>query len=183
MAGTEYFKANDPFKFAPQISVLFPSSGLRITGHPATGRLSAHIPRSTYTTINASRDKRIVVDQKILSSGQAESYRRIFDMVSASQDIPWILGPLSLIPGIGNVITLATSTIDGLTRLAKGSVSADQLSVLMAAGGAFIRSIGVEDYPGTGQVLGTTVFYTVKVGDEVRLFGIYAAAYGLTVDG
>ena len=53
----------------------------------------------------------------------------------------------------------------------------------MAAGGAFIRTIGVEDYAGVGEILGTTIFYTVKVGDEVRLFGIYAAAYGLTVVG
>jgi hypothetical protein len=182
MAITEYFSANDPFSFASQISVLFPNSGLRLSGHPSTGRLVAHIPKARYSQIKVAKNHQVVVDSKILSASEAQTYQKIFNDLSNAKDIPWILGPASLIPVIGTVITIMTSSVDGLYRLTKTTVSSDQFSVLMAKGGAFIRTIGVDDIKSVGEVLTSIIYYTVKVGDEVRLFGVYSAAYGLSVD-
>ena len=44
---TTPFRANDPFQFDSQRSVLFPNTGLTLAGHPATGLLYATLPPAT----------------------------------------------------------------------------------------------------------------------------------------
>jgi hypothetical protein len=174
-----YFSINDPFSFSftfLSVGSLFPQSGVSIKGHPASGDLWVDLPRSTYTQ-HLQTGKKLVFDQKVLSKKDAKSFAEFFTAKSQAAKIPWILGPASLLPVVGNVITIATSTIDGLQRISEGSINADQLSVLMAEGGAFIRTIAAES---TAR-LTTTVFYTVKVGNEVRMYAICSATYGLNL--
>ncbi len=84
---------------------------------------------------------------------------------------------MSAIPGIGTIITIATSTVDGLQRLAASSVNTDQLSVLIASGGAFIKTLALE----ASNRITASVFYSVQIGTEARSYAICSATYGLTV--
>nr|WP_294513975.1 hypothetical protein [uncultured Rhodopila sp.] len=175
---TGYFSINDPFGFsAAYLSVgsLFPTSGLSIDGSPASGNLWVNLPKATFGRLQGG--KPLVIDQKILTALQARDFARFFKMKTNAAQIPWILGPMSAIPVIGNFITIATSTVDGLQRLSSLSVNSDQLSVLIAAGGAFNRTLGLE----ANERLTAAVFYAVRVGNEARSYAICSATYGLNV--
>lgn len=180
MAG--YFEQNDPLSFAPQLSVVFPTTGLHLEGLITQGKIFAVLPRTAYVKLSA--DKKLIVDKYVLSKEKAKTYAEIFKRQAERSSIPWILGPASLIPGIGAAITVATSTIDGIYRLAdSGSVTASQLVVLMANGGAFVKSWSLETHPKHGELLVTMVFYDVTVGTENRMFGIYSSKHALLVRG
>jgi hypothetical protein len=135
------------------------------------------VPRSSYAKIQGG--KKIVVDQKQLAKSDAKSFAAFFKSKSKGAQIPWIMGPASLIPGVGSVITLTTSTIDGLQRMGQPPINSDQLTVLMAEGGSFLRTVAEE--PATRFT--ATVFYNVGVGSETRMYAICSATYGLNVVG
>lgn len=178
MAG--YFEQSDPVRFSPQLSVVFPRTGLKLEGLISQGKISAVIPRSTYMKL--SYDKKLVVDRHELGMKRAQVYAGIFKGQAERSGIPWILGPASLIPIIGAAITIATSTIDGMMRLAEsGSVTASQLVVLMAEGGAFVKTWSLEKHAKHGELLVTMVLYDIKVGNEHRMHGIYSSKVGLIV--
>jgi hypothetical protein len=173
-----YFSIADPFNFSTTFlsaGSLFPNSGLSIKGQPASGDLWVELPRSTYPKIQGG--KKLIIDQKVLTKLDAQSFARFFKQQSNAAQIPWILGPASLIPVVGTVITLMTSTIDGLQRMGQPPINSDQFSVLMADGGSFIRTIAEE----VASRLTTTIFYTVEVGNEVRMYGVCSATYGLSI--
>jgi hypothetical protein len=162
-----YFSITDPFSFSAtflSVGTLFPT-GPSITGQPATGKLWVSLPRSTYAKVQGGR--KLVINQKLLSKQDGQNFARFFKAQTNAAQIPWIFGPASLIPIVGAVITIATSTIDGLQRLSEPPINSDQLSVLMAEGGSFIRTIAEE----TSSRLTLSVLYTVKVGNEVRVYG------------
>jgi len=124
MAG--YFEQNDPLFFNPQLSVVFPTTGLKIEGLLSQNKIFAVLSMAARSKL--SFDKKYVIDKYTLDKGKAKTYAGIFQRQSERGSIPWILGPASLIPGIGTAITVTTSTIDGLKRLSdSGSVSASQL--------------------------------------------------------
>ena len=176
---TGYFSSNDPFSFSNtylSASSLF-QSGLSIQGQPAAGNLWVNLPRATFEKCKGG--KPLVFDRKELSKADADKFARFFRMQSNSAQIPWILGPASAIPVVGTVITIVTSTIDGLQRLSQPPVNSDQLAIVMAEGGSFTRTIAEE--PPTRVT--TTVFYNVNVGKEGRSYGICSATYGLNVVG
>jgi len=178
MAG--YFEQNDPVFFSPQLSVVFPKTGLNIEGIISTGKIFAVVPKSKYTKLTTK--KKLIVDKYTLTKEKAKTYAGIFGRQAQSGSIPWILGPASLLPGIGAAITIATSTIDGIKRLAgASSVTASQLVVLMANGGAFVKTWSLEKNPNHGELLVTMVFYNVNVGTENRMFGIYSSKHALIV--
>ena len=90
----------------------------------------------------------------------------------------------SLLPSIGTAVTIATSTIDGIYRLAGAiSVTASQLVVLMANGGAFVKTWSLEKHPKYGEIIVKMVFYNVTVGTENRMFGIYSSKHALIIRG
>src|ERR1700761_555440 len=171
-----YFSISDPFSFSftyLSAGSLFHNSGLSIGGSPNTGNLWVNLPRATYTKIQGGR--KLIVDNKQLTRADAQSFAKYFSSKNAS--IPWILGPASLIPVMGTAITIVTSTLDGLQRIGQPPIDSSQLAVLMAEGGAFQRRIAEEP---AGR-LPATVFYSVKVGNEVRMYGICSSTYGLNV--
>jgi hypothetical protein len=181
MAG--YYEVNDRLSFSPQLSVIFPNTGLTIDLKKSVvsrGELYAVIPKAQYQRLK--QDQKLVIDKYVLSKAKAKVYAEIFKMKAEDSTIPWILGPASLIPVIGAAITIATSTIDGISRLAdSGSVSATQLEVLMADGGAFIKTHSLERHPKHGELLVVMVFYNVVVGTENRMFGIMSLKYAFSV--
>jgi len=180
MAG--YFEQNDPVFFSPQLSVVFPRTGLTIEGIVSQGKISAVLPTAARSKL--SFDSKYVIDKYVLNKASAKTYAGIFQRQAERGSIPWILGPASLIPVVGAAITIATSTVDGLMRLAdSGSVSATQLVVLMADGGAFIKTWSLEKHPQHGELLVTMVFYGVAVGSENRMHGIYSSKHALIVRG
>jgi hypothetical protein len=173
-----YFSSTDPFGFSAaflSVGSLFPNSGLSIKGQPATGNLWVDLPRSSYAKIQGG--KKLVMDQKILAKHDAQNFARFFKAQSNAAQIPWILGPASAIPVIGTAITLVTSTIDGLQRISQPPINSDQLSVLMADGGSFIRTLAEE----VSSRLVASIFYTVEIGNEVRMYVICSTTYGLNV--
>jgi len=180
MAG--YFEEKDPLRFSPQLQVVFPHTGLKLEGLISQGKIFAVLPKATYQKISA--EKKLVVDTYKLSKNNAKTYAEIFKRQSERSTIPWILGPASLIPGIGAMITIATSTVDGIYRLAdSGSVTASQMVVLMADGGAYVKTWSLEKHPQHGELLVTMVFYNVIVGSESRMHGIYSSKHALVVRG
>lgn len=175
-----YFEENDPLKFRHQVPVLFPTKKLYLEGSSNTGRLTAVLPKSEYAKL--STQKKLCVDKCVLSKDKAETYAKIFAQKAENRKIPWILGPASLIPGVGWAVTVTTSTIDGLNRLAEArSVTPSQLEVLMAKEGAFLLFRSLEKHAKHGELLVTMVFYSVTVGAENRLFGICSDKYALSV--
>jgi hypothetical protein len=154
---------------------MFPRSGLTIKGQPASGNLWVELPRATYSMVQGG--KKLVIDQKKLARSDAQFFTRYFKDKSNAAQIPWILGPASLIPVVGAAITIATSTIDGLMRITEPPVNSDQLSILMAAGGSFLRTIAEEE----PTHLTSSILYTAKVANEVRIYGICSATYGLNL--
>jgi hypothetical protein len=179
MAPKGYFSQTDPFGFSAaflSVGNIFPS-GLNIAGNPASGNLWVNLPRVTLAKLQGNG--KLVLNQVDVTKNNVQSFTRFFTVRSNSDQIPWIFGPLSLIPVVGTVITIATSTIDGLQRISQGSVNSDQLSVLMADGGAFLQTIALE---GTERIV-ATVFYAVKIGAESRLYGVCSSTYGLNVVG
>jgi hypothetical protein len=174
-----YFSQTDPFGFSAaflSVGNLF-STGLNIAGNPATGNLWVNLSRTTLTKLQGNG--KLVMNQSALSKNNVQSFARFLTIRSNSEQIPWVFGPLSLIPVVGTVITIATSAIDGLQKISRGSVNSDQLAVLMADGGTFLQTLALE---GTERVM-ATVFYSVKVGTESRLYGICSSTYGLNVVG
>ena len=174
-----YFESSDPLFFADQQEVLFRRTGIRLEGNTATGKLFGIVSRSQYTQLKS--DTQLIVDQNEVTAATARTYAGIFDRQASRQQIPWILGPLGLIPVIGAGITIATSTLDGMMRLARSTVTPGQLAVLMAAGGTFQRAWSIERSPRHGELLVNMVLYTVSVGREVRVFGILSSKYALKV--
>lgn len=175
-----YFAQNDPFSFSLAFlsaGSFFGNSGLSIDGNPASGNLWVNLPRSTYIKLQGG--KKLLMDKKILSASDAQSFKRFFENASNSAQIPWILGPLSLITfgGIGTVITVVAFTIDGLQRISRPPIDSDQLSVLMSDGGSFARILGEE----ASFRITASILYSVKVGNEVRTYGISSSTYGLNV--
>lgn len=180
MAG--YFEQNDPVNFTPLLSVVFPKTGLKLEGLISQGKIFAVLPKADYQKLSTAR--KLVVDAFTLTKGNAKTYAGIFQRQAEKSTIPWILGPASLIPVIGAAITIATSTVDGIYRLADtGSVTASQLVVLMAEGGAFVKTWSLEQHPKHGELLVTMVFYSVTVGTEGRMHGIYSSKHALVVRG
>lgn len=173
-----YFSNVDPFGFSAFLSAgNFFSTGLSIQGHPATGNLWADLPRSTYAKLQGG--KKLIINSRTLTVQNAGTFANFFKSRSSAAQIPWILGPASLIPGVGTVITLMTSTLDGLQRLGQQSVDSDQLAALMADGGVFFQTLAEE----SSSRLTVTTFYQVKVGNEGRMYGICSSTYGLNVTG
>lgn len=180
MAG--YFDQNDPVFFSPQLSVVFPETGLNIEGIISQGKIFAVLPKSKYAKLTTQ--KKLVVDRYVLTKDKAKTYAGIFERQAQKGKIPWILGPASLLPSIGAAVTIATSTIDGIYRLAGAiSVTASQLVVLMANGGAFVKTWSLEKHPKYGELLVTMVFYNVTVGTKNRMFGIYSSKHALIIRG
>lgn len=174
---TGYLSSTDPFGFSAAYlssGSLF-STGLSIGGSLASGNVWVNLPKETYTRLQGR--KPVVTDQKVLNAQQANNFARFFKSKSNAAQIPWIMGPASLIPGIGQIITIATSTIDGLQRLSQLSVNSDQLSVLLADGGAFNRTLALE----AQDRITAAVFYAVRVGNEARSYAICSTTYGLNV--
>lgn len=174
-----YFSQTDPFGFSAtflSVGNLFPS-GLNVGGHTASGELWVNLPRGTLARLQGG--KKLVMNQVLLTKNTVRSFTQFFKRQSNAAQIPWILGPLSLIPGVGAIITLSTSTVDGLQRISQGSVNSDQLSILMADGGAFLQTIALE---GTDR-LAATVFYSVKIGAEPRMYAVCSSTYGLNIVG
>ncbi|WP_281558277.1 hypothetical protein [Thalassomonas sp. RHCl1] len=175
-----YFKDNDPMNFSSQISVLFPKTGISLTGLPHN--IYAILSRSEYNKL--SSDKKLAVDTKVLTKNQANSYANLFRRAAARNTIPWILGPAGLLPGVGTVISITTSTLDGLYRLAGASaISAGCMAVLMAEGGRFTKYYSLAIDPSYGELLVIMVFYQVSIGKENRMYGVYSAKYALKVEG
>ena len=180
MAG--FFEENDPLFFSPQLGVMFPKTGLRLEGLVSQGKIFAVLSNALHSKL--SFDKKYVIDKYVLNKSTAKTHAGIFQRQAERGSIPWILGPASLIPVIGTVITVATSTIDGLKRLAESdSVTASQAVVLMADGGAFLKTWSLERHPEHGVLLVTMVFYNVNVGSENRMHGIYSSKHALVVRG
>jgi hypothetical protein len=178
MAG--YFEQNDPVNFSPQLSLLFPRTGLKLEGLVSQGKISAVLSKTVHGKL--SIDNKLVVDKYVLNMASARTHAGIFQRQAERGSIPWILGPASLIPGIGAAITIATSTIDGLYRLAESAlVTASQLVVLMADGGAFVKTWSLEKHAQHGELLVTMVFYSVIVGTENRMHGIYSSKHAMLV--
>lgn len=179
MSPQGYFSQTDPFGFSAaflSVGNLFPS-GLSIGGNVASGDIWANLPRATVVKMQGK--EKLVINQAPLTKSNVKPFTRFFMVQSNSAQIPWIFGPLSLIPVVGTFITIATSTIDGLQRIAEGSVNSDQLGVLMAEGGAFLQTLALED---PNRVV-ATVFYAVKVGTEPRMYGVCSSTYGLNIIG
>lgn len=174
-----YFTQNDPFFFSSQLSILFPSSGFKkIVGNIATGDWTVVLDRALLTQLGNAGGKGIVVEKCDLNSIKAASYKKLFDMVSNSGQIPFILGPLSLLPIVGQAITIATSLVDGLNRISATGVSAEQLCILMADGGSFSKILSTATVGGETR-LGMTIVYSVSVGREARLYQVYASAHAV----
>lgn len=172
-----YFASVDPFSFSATFlmgTALF-KGGLSIDGSPASGNLWVNLPKATYAKLQGG--KTLVVEQTVLNKIQAKPYVDFFKKQSNAAQIPWILGPASLIPVVGTVLTITTSTVDGLQRLSAGPVNSDQLSILIADGGTFSRTLALE----TNNRITTAVFYSVKVGNEARSYAVCSATYGLNV--
>jgi hypothetical protein len=171
-----YFSSNDPFQFGSTFmsaSSLFPGPGLAIRGSPASGDLWVDLPKATVQKLQGAQA--LVLDKKPLNKVDAQNFARFFAGRASAAQIPWILGPASLIPGVGTVITIVTSTVDGIERLAAGTVDAEQLSVLMAEGGAFVRTLALE---GAAR-LTASVLYTVKIGNESRTYAVCSQTFAL----
>lgn len=180
MAG--YFEESDPVSFSPQLSVVFPHTGLKLEGLISQGKIFAILPKATYQKLSTTQ--KLVVDSYTLTKERAKVYAGIFQRQSERGGIPWILGPASLIPVIGAAITIATSTVDGILRLAgTGSVTASQLVVLMADGGSFVKTWSLEKHPQHGELLITMVFYCVMIGTENRMHAMYSSKHAIQVRG
>jgi hypothetical protein len=174
-----YFKQSDPFFFAPQISVLFPSTGFqKMIGSPSSGDLTVMIGQPLFAKIRATAGSGLVIDRRELDATSAASYTRIFEAAIASMQLPFLLGPLSLIPVVGAAITIATSVVDGLNRISTTTVDADQLTVLMANGGAFSKVYSIATSGGEPR-LTMTIVYAVSVGKEARLYQIMTSVYAV----
>ncbi|WDE10162.1 hypothetical protein [Thalassomonas haliotis] len=175
-----YFKDNDPMSFRSQISELFPNTGISLTGLPHN--IYAMLSRSEYNKL--SSDKKIAIESKVLTKNQANTYADLFRRAAARSTIPWILGPAGLLPGVGAAISITTSTLDGLYRLAgASSISAACMAVLMAEGGRFTKYYSLAIDPSQGELLVIMVFYLVSLGKENRMYGVYSAKYALKVEG
>jgi hypothetical protein len=175
---TGYYSLTDPFGFMKTFvafGIVFQGSGLSIDGQPQNDNLWVNLPRSTYAKLQGG--KKFVLDQQTLTKLDAPSFVRFFKTQSNGAQIPWILGPASLIPVVGAVLTIATSTIDGLQRIGLPPINSDQLAILMADGGSFTRTIA-EEMPSR---LTATTFYTIEVGNEARMYGVCSATYGLNI--
>jgi hypothetical protein len=169
-----YFASKDPFDFAQACaSSVFTGPGLQIEGNPATGNLWVNLPKATVQRLQGTNS--LVVDRSTLTRHQARFIASFFDRQSQAAQIPWILGPASLIPGVGTIITIATSTLDGVQRMSHGSVDADQLSVLMAEGGAFVKTLALDK----SSRVTASILYSVKVASEARTYGICSQTFAL----
>lgn len=168
------FVQNDPFQFDSQRVVLFPRSGLTLSGHPATGKMYAILPAATITRLQNDPKHLIVVDSHVLTSKEAQSYKNIFHGVSTASQVPWILGAIGAIPTpVAATVGVTSTLLDGLYRLAQANqkVSASALEQLMSAGGRFDLALLLITDPNapTHQYICSSVVYNVKVGGEDRI--------------
>jgi len=174
---TGYFSDNDPLRFSATFlssGFLFKGPGLDLSGNPASGNLWVNLPRATYGKLQAHP---MVIDRRVLDRTLAKSFAQYFRKQSNAAQIPWILGPASLIPGVGAIITVETSTLDAIQRLKAGSVNSDQMAVLVAAGGAFLKILALA----RNSRITASVTYRVSVGDEARSYGICSQTFALNI--
>ena len=171
-----HFEQNDPFQiFRIQNSYLFPNTSPRVEGQANTGDLTHIYSPLYFQRIPATGAGSQVVDRCVLTGERARELEAMLRRVSSRQQIPWIAGPASLLPGIGTVITLASSTVDGLNRMYPAhQLSADELATLMAEGAGFIKTWAREIDGRHGVLLATMVFYSVSVQRENRLYAVYS---------
>jgi hypothetical protein len=167
----------DPFTLASAISTLFPDTLPKATYQG--GNAYAVVPRGVLGKIQGSKTNFVTVDQHALSRAEAARYSMLLQQRHTAGQIPWILGPLSLLPVIGSAMTWVTSSVDGIQRRAQGKVSPDQLSVLMAQGGIFSNAWSLAKDPDGQQRLVVTFVYVVTVGKEERSFPICSTPYKL----
>ena len=117
-----------------------------------------------------------------MTEAKAKTYSNIFSGVADSRSIPWILGPISLIPVVGAALTVATSIVDGVYRLTSdATVTPGQLKVLMAGGGSFVKTWMLEKDAKHGELLVTMIFYNITVGTEKRLHYIYSSLFAIKI--
>ena len=81
-----------------------------------------------------------------------------------------------LIVGIGSSAAMEFGT-------SSQTVSAPQIAILVAEGGAFLNGRSVVKDPSHGELLVDSVVYKVQVGTEQRAYVIYSAKYALTIRG
>ncbi|MCK9606701.1 MAG: hypothetical protein M0R33_09680 [Methylomonas sp.] len=86
---TGYFEQNDPLLFSPQLSVVFPKTGLNLEGLVSQGKISAVLHMAECNKL--SFDKKLVVDRYMLNKATAKTYAGIFQGQSERGGIPWIL--------------------------------------------------------------------------------------------
>ena len=181
---TTPFRANDPFQFDSQRSVLFPNTGLTLAGHPATGLLYATLPPATMAEIQKRPNHLIVVDSHTLSPQEATSYKGIFKQHAEAAQIPWIIGAIGSLPtAISSAISATVTLLDGVQRLgsANQKISSVALAELMAAGGRFDLAYSVVPDPAspTHRYVNSTVVYFVNVNREARSYIICSSTFAL----
>src|ERR1700683_1568925 len=167
------FVDSDPFQFDSQRSVLFPHSGLTLSGHPAAGTLFAILPTPTVTRLQNDPKHLIILDSHTLSAQEAASYKTIFHSASNAGQVPWIVGAIGSIPSaVTTAVGITSTLLDGLMRYEQASnkVSAAALAELMSTNGRFDLALLLLRDPDTPshQFVSSTVVYTVTVGGENR---------------
>ena len=188
---TEWYEAvqfidNDPFQFDIQRGVLFPSAGVTLAGHVASGKMYAVLPSATVNRLQSSPNHILVLDTHVLTAAEAASYRQIFHRAASATQVPWIVGAIGAIPTEVTAFVSITSTLlDGLQRssAANQKISAAGLEQLMAASGRFELALLLLHDPSvpSHQYVSTTVIYRVMVGNETRSYAICSTTFALKV--
>lgn len=175
-----HMEISDPYRIAIHIGHLLPNPpGTRLGGNINTRNQHIVISDRYYSELEShlhSPDAK-VVRTATLNSSNGATLARIFENRGDTQ-LPWALGPASALPLVGNWITLYTSMVDGLQRLANrsqaGTITAAQLAVLMADGGMVLKTWSFEEHATRGRLLVAMSHYAVRVASESRIYSIYS---------
>jgi hypothetical protein len=175
-----YIKVSDPYRMAIHLGRLVPPpAGTRLGGNINTRNQHIIISASHYEELerHLNLPDAKVVRTATLNSSNGAALSHILEN-RGSMQLPWILGPASALPVVGNWITLYTSTVDGIDRLANrsrsGTITAAQLAVLMADGGRILRTWAFTEDSTHGRLLVTECHYAVQVASESRIYPLYS---------
>ena len=188
-----YLEVQDPLFIAPSLGFMFPitTAYLDLEGQLITREVWISWDIDELTSRCGLSGRKRVVEEYVLNEDRRDYYRQLFERREQAQGfyVPWVLGPLGLLPVVGTYISIAASTMDGISRLVDyghenyGLVDLEALIVVIATGGKFLRTFHYENDINHGPLLCIMEFYSVMVGQDPRCYCIRTCKVAIRLEG
>jgi len=184
---TVRFVERDPYAFNRTYrGILFPGTGYKLLGRPASGHVYVVLKRSEYDVIWTAPNHQKTMHERVVTATEASTFASHLRAHGTPVKVPTWISAVGLFPSTVLQLVGAGTTILDIALSAFGSGAADQsaaeLAATMAPGGVF-REIASLRRESTGKDFFTlSLTYSVRVGNQLRSTVVASSSYALKIE-